>query len=113
MTTDRTDEFTPLVATAPPRDSREFQITVIPQNEQAQSFQSLGRKAATVSPNKNGEPELTLQRDGSRITHIRIQCNCGQTHEIECVYEEPASGKGQGQPKTAAPKEPRERKEKK
>jgi hypothetical protein len=111
MTTDRTDEFTPLVATAPPRDSREFQITVIPQNEQAQPFQSLGKKAATVSPNKNGEPELTLQRDGSRITHIRIQCNCGQTHEIECVYEEPASGPVQS--KVTAPKEPRERKEKK
>jgi hypothetical protein len=111
--TSRTDEFVPLVAATPPRDSREFQITVIPQNGQAQAFQSLGKPGAAVSPNKNSEPELTLQRDGNRITHIHIRCNCGQTHDIECVYEEPASGQGQVQPKTAAPKEPKERKEKK
>jgi hypothetical protein len=111
MTSAKSDEFVPLVAAVPPRDSREFQITVIPQNGQAQSFQSLGKPGGAISSNKNGEPELTLQRDGNRITHIRIQCSCGQTHDIECVYEEGANSPGQS--KMTAPSESKERKEKK
>ncbi|HEX3624921.1 MAG TPA: hypothetical protein VH280_05770 [Verrucomicrobiae bacterium] len=90
MTPARTNEFVPLVAAAPSGDSREFQITVIPQNGHAQPFESLGTKPAGSSSNKNGEPQLTVQRDGNRITHIRIQCNCGQIHDIACAYEEPA-----------------------
>jgi hypothetical protein len=92
MTTTRTDEFTPLVAAAPSDDSREFQITVIPQSGREQPFQSLGKKPAAASSNKNCEPQLTVQRDGNRISNIRIQCNCGQTLDIACVYEEPAKG---------------------
>jgi len=111
MTPARTDEFVPLVAGAAAGNAREFQITIIPQNGQAQPFQSLNNKPGSVSSNKNAEPQLTVQRDGNRVTHIRIQCNCGQTHEIACVYEEPP--KGQNQPKVAAAKEHAERKEKK
>jgi hypothetical protein len=90
MTTPRTDEFVPLVATAQPRDTREFQITVIPQSGNAQPFQSLEKKPANGSSIRNGEPQLSVQRDGNKVTNIRIQCNCGQTHDIACVYEEPA-----------------------
>ena len=32
------------------------------------------------------EPKVTLERDGDRITLIRIQCACGQTVELACVY---------------------------
>jgi hypothetical protein len=31
-------------------------------------------------------PAVTLQRDGDRITHIRVQCGCGQVIELECSY---------------------------
>lgn len=31
-------------------------------------------------------PTVTLQRDGDRVTHIRIQCACGQMIELECNY---------------------------
>ena len=32
------------------------------------------------------EPQLSVERDGDRITLIRIQCSCGQTHEVTCLY---------------------------
>lgn len=31
-------------------------------------------------------PTVTLQREGERVTHIRIQCACGQVIELECGY---------------------------
>ena len=31
-------------------------------------------------------PSVSLQRDGDRVTHIRIQCGCGQLIELECAY---------------------------
>lgn len=33
-----------------------------------------------------GDPEIIVDKDGDRITHIRICCTCGQVTEIECGY---------------------------
>ena len=33
-----------------------------------------------------GLPSVTLQKDGDRVTHIRIHCACGQVIELECSY---------------------------
>jgi hypothetical protein len=30
--------------------------------------------------------ELTLVRDGDRVTAIRVLCACGTVHEIQCEY---------------------------
>ena len=38
------------------------------------------------APSANAEPVVTLQRDGDRVTGIQIQCGCGQTIELNCVY---------------------------
>ena len=32
------------------------------------------------------EPAVTLQRDGEKITAIRIECVCGQVIELGCEY---------------------------
>jgi len=40
---------------------------------------------------KIGEPRVTLQRDGDRVTHIRIQCTCGLIMDLACIYDEPAA----------------------
>ena len=32
------------------------------------------------------KPTVTLQKDGDRVTHIRIHCACGQVVELECAY---------------------------
>jgi len=31
-------------------------------------------------------PLVTLQREGDRVTGIRIECPCGQVIELECGY---------------------------
>lgn len=85
------EQFVPLVPTLPSAESREFQITIIPQGEQAQSFQSLQNSGPAIGGQvhkKHGEPTLSVQRDNGRVTHIKIQCGCGQTIDLECVYDE-------------------------
>jgi hypothetical protein len=82
------------MAAMPSSEKREFQIAVIPQTERPQAFQSLEK--TLPAPNervflkKNCEPHLSIQRDGDRITNIRIQCNCGQTIDLACLYDPPA-----------------------
>lgn len=34
----------------------------------------------------HGAPKITFQKDGERITQIRVQCPCGQIIELNCVY---------------------------
>lgn len=34
----------------------------------------------------SGKPVVTLQRDGERVTGIRIECACGQIIELACSY---------------------------
>lgn len=90
------DSFVPLLATAPSAEKREFHITVIPQNEQPQPFRAIDSPAPparerTFPKKQNCEPHLSVQRDGGRITNIRIQCNCGQTIDVACVYDESAA----------------------
>ena len=41
---------------------------------------------------KIGEPRVSIQRDGDRVTHLRIQCPCGQIMDLACVYDAPALG---------------------
>jgi hypothetical protein len=32
------------------------------------------------------EPQIQVKRSGDRITHIQVQCRCGDQIEIECEY---------------------------
>ena len=32
------------------------------------------------------KPTVTAERENGQITHLRIQCGCGQIIELECVY---------------------------
>lgn len=34
----------------------------------------------------HGEPKITLERQGETITHIRVECGCGQVIELKCQY---------------------------
>jgi len=36
------------------------------------------------------EPKVLIDRDGDRITHIRLLCCCGQSIVVDCQYPEPA-----------------------
>ncbi len=34
----------------------------------------------------NHQPQISVQREGDRITLIRVQCACGQIIELACHY---------------------------
>ena len=39
-----------------------------------------------AAPARSGKPAITLERDGERVTGIRIECVCGQVIELACSY---------------------------
>jgi len=91
MTPPRTESFVPLTDAPVSDERREFRVTVIPQSEQSQIFQSLEQLApvpASPMSAKNCEPRVSVQRDGDRVTGIRVQCSCGQVMDVACLYEE-------------------------
>lgn len=42
--------------------------------------------APAVACNSHGTPVVSLQKDGDKITGIRIECSCGQVINLECGY---------------------------
>jgi hypothetical protein len=93
MTLQTTDSFLPLTSASSSDQSREFRIAVIPQADTAPGFKNLAQMNTAESANsstsdrKNCAPRLSLQRDGDRITSIRVQCSCGQVIDLACVYD--------------------------
>lgn len=41
---------------------------------------------APETPRPPTPPKVTFQRDGDRITGIRIECGCGEVIELACEY---------------------------
>ncbi len=76
----------------PSGEKRESQITIISPQEQPQTFQTLekGLPKATerASSKSHGQPSLSVERGDGRVKSIRVQCSCGQTIDVECVYPE-------------------------
>jgi len=92
MTQLRTESFIPLTNLSVSGEPREFRVTVIPKAEQTRLLQSMEIPAPVPSGSgppggKIGEPRVSLQYDGDRVTSIRIQCACGQIMDLACVYE--------------------------
>ena len=47
--------------------------------------------AVAMSPAKDphpahGKPIVTLQREGDKVTRIRVQCGCGEAIDLDCLY---------------------------
>jgi hypothetical protein len=74
------NQFIPLI----PRNVGQSSESRMP----AQPFQSLHAADASTHPlpHASGSPQITLKRDGERITHINVVCSCGQVVELACVY---------------------------
>jgi len=94
MTQQLIDSFVPLTAASTQPERREFNVSVIQGGEQG-NFRSLTMapavQAEVTAPKQNGlcEPRVTVQRDGKRVTHLHIQCTCGQTIDLACLYDTP------------------------
>jgi hypothetical protein len=94
MTSQPNESFVPLTAAPAPAVAREFRVAVLnganPEKKAAfHSLEPLRPAAGTGAEKKICEPRVTVQRDGDRVTHLRIQCTCGQIMDLACVYEEP------------------------
>lgn len=94
MNSPRNDMFVPLTAAPASAEKREFRVSVIPQQQPPAKFQTLQAAApgaAEFTTHRQCEPQVTLQRDGDRVTSIRVQCSCGQVIDLACVYDEKPS----------------------
>lgn len=38
---------------------------------------------------RRGQPAVHCERDGDRITRIRVTCACGEIIELDCAYDSP------------------------
>lgn len=94
----RSDPFVPLTATPMPDGRRpDLRVTVLKSEDGQQPFQPLVTSGASPHPPVPGftprpasavcEPRVTVEREGDFVSAIRIQCTCGQTLELACVYE--------------------------
>lgn len=84
------DSFVPFSKnrSKPGPGSDNFRVTILPQAQQSAPFQPSAASnipAATSKPAPK-EPQITLERDGDRITRIKVQCSCGQVIELNCAY---------------------------
>jgi hypothetical protein len=95
MTPQRTQTFVPLTAVPAPPAARDFAVSVIypggkPPEKNFQSLATPRPASAPAAEKSNCEPQVSVQRDGGRVTHLRIQCTCGQVMDLACLYEKPA-----------------------
>lgn len=90
-----TDTFAPLAVPAKARaaEGAAFRLKVIPQAEASPAFKPLQpapAPAAVPPPRPPGHsacpPKVTLQREGDRVTHIRLECACGEVFELACEF---------------------------
>jgi hypothetical protein len=95
MTLLRTESFVPLTAAPAAAGQREFRVGVIPRDGQFRPFQTLDKKplgpgeTALSDGKKFCEPRISIQREGDRVTSIRVQCTCGEVLDLACIYDEP------------------------
>ena len=94
MTLQKNESFVPLTTAGTSANHREFQVTVIPQPAPGHPPSNPEKpvlpviEASPLGAKKSCEPYLSMQRDGDRITSIRIQCSCGQVIDLACVYDD-------------------------
>jgi hypothetical protein len=95
MTLQQTESFVPLTAAPASAERREFRVTVLNSGSEKQkvfhSLEPVRSPAAPLAGKKICEPRVTVQRDNGRVTHLRVQCTCGQVLDLACVYDETAS----------------------
>ena len=81
--------FDPLPSAGAKAPATPGTLKVVPKSEAAPAFSPLSANVpshAQHGSNASGKPVVTLQREGERITGIRIECGCGQVIELACSY---------------------------
>jgi hypothetical protein len=92
MNDPRQDKFVPLTTSTPLSGDRgDLRVSVLRDSSATPAFQPLRAQTsaapATSAPSVHAhEPQVTLLREGDRITGIQIQCGCGKVIELGCTY---------------------------
>ena len=86
-------EFVPFAVKAPAgtpttAESRTEDLT---DSKPATPFRPLIQDQAQISNSATGlgEPTVTFEREGERVTRIKIHCPCGNDIELACDYGQP------------------------
>lgn len=59
----------------------------VPVAQEPDPLPSVEPQPAEADPHTHaGTPEISVEKDGDRITHIRVRCSCGLVTRIECGY---------------------------
>ena len=94
MTLLKTESFVPLTNAQASGERPDFRVKVLPKGDQGQTFQTMESQlpppTLPTGDGKGCQPRIAVQRDGDRVTSIRVQCSCGQVMDLACVYQEPA-----------------------
>ena len=91
------NDFVPFLPTpgSAPKAQEAFRLKVVAPAVPAAGFTPIAAHSpAAASPHEacapsnvvGQPPRVTVQREGDRITHILIQCGCGQVIELACTY---------------------------
>jgi hypothetical protein len=97
--------LSPAAVPAPSSQPANPRVTVVSPAGQDLSFRPLGQ-ATPVSrqpPAPVPEPRIELQREGDRVSSIRVHCGCGQVIELACAYDPPAAVPASPPPPPALP----------
>ena len=83
--------FDPVPSTAAKPPGASTGLKVMPKAEAVAGFAPLHTPASTSAHShagggNAGVPVVTLQREGERVTGIRVECTCGQIIELACSY---------------------------
>ena len=82
--------FGPATGAIPKSSGSSPNLKVIPAAAVAEAFAPLHAGTAGHSHGSsrtgNAAPTISLQKDGERITGIRIECGCGEVIELACHY---------------------------
>src|SRR5690349_10118089 len=73
--------FDPIPASAARPSSAPVNLKVVPKGESTPAFTPLQTSDASHvhgTAGHAGKPVVTLQREGDRVTGIRVECACGQ-----------------------------------
>lgn len=94
MTAPALEPFVPLTTAAPLAGQNAAPRVTLLSDAQAATvaFQPLTTTSPTAAPGHSPapaaghQPQITLHREGDRITGIHIQCSCGQVMDLVCSY---------------------------
>ncbi len=80
--------FVPFSASAPGVRPAEAgaRVKLVADKHSGQGFRPLADVShpAGPTPAAGHEPKVTLERDGNRVTRIKVECVCGYTFELAC-----------------------------